>query len=74
MLTRDVDAGLYAIDRCRAALPAMLRHYGPESPERAALTELLTTVLRASDAMAWKPADRAEAPGLNGDTRAPRAG
>jgi len=56
MLTRDIDAGLYAIDRCRAALPAMLRHYAPDSRERAALTELLTTVLRASDAVAWTPA------------------
>jgi hypothetical protein len=55
MLSRDIDAGLYAIDRCRAALPAMLRHYAPDSGERAALTELLTTVLRASDAVAWKP-------------------
>ena len=55
MLTRDIDAGLYAIDRCRAALPQMLRHFAPDSRERAVLMQLLSSVRQASDAVADKP-------------------
>jgi hypothetical protein len=63
MLTRDIDAGLFAIDRCRAALPQMLRHFAPDSRERAVLIELLASVRRASEAVAWKAPSKADSAG-----------
>jgi hypothetical protein len=51
MLTRQIDAAVHALDRCRERVPFLRDRYGEGSPERAALDEVLASLRRADEVL-----------------------
>jgi hypothetical protein len=61
MLTRRVDAAIDALWTCRDRLPFLCEQYRPETPERAALEDVLAAVRRADEALLGRSARPPEA-------------
>jgi hypothetical protein len=56
MLTRRVDAALDALCACRERVPFLRDQYRPETPQRAALDDVLAALHRADEVMLGRDA------------------
>ena len=51
MLTRQIDAAMHSMERCRERVPFLRDRYQPGSNERAALDDVLTSLRRADEVL-----------------------